>query len=91
MFSKEIQTAGQITMKIGTEVVLKGGKVLGVNLVPPHPLGMGCIKGAWGASRASKTPDLVGVGQLFVLQIQIPKDLGPMSFWSHGHSLWRIA
>ena len=88
MFSKEIQTAGQITMKIGTEVVLKGGKVLGVNLVPPpHPLGMGCIKGAWGASRASKTPDLVGVGQLFVLQIQIPKDLGPMSFWSHGHSL----
>ena len=48
MFSKEIQTAGQITMKIGTEVVLKGGKVLGVNLVPPPPPGYGVHKGGLG-------------------------------------------
>ena len=34
-------------------------------------------------------PDLVGAGHLFGPQIQIWKDLGPMSFWSHGHSLWR--
>ena len=29
LFSVEIQTAGQIAMKFGLEVVLKGGKVLG--------------------------------------------------------------
>ena len=29
LFSIEIQTAGQIGMKFGMEVVLKGGKVLG--------------------------------------------------------------
>ena len=34
------------------------------------------------------TPDLVRAGQLFVPQIRIRKDLGPMSFWSHGYSLW---
>ena len=33
------------------------------------------------------TPDLVGAGHLFGPQIQIWKDLGPLSFWSHGHSL----
>ena len=34
-------------------------------------------------------PYLVGVGHLFEPQLQ--KDLGSMSFWSHGHSRWRIA
>ena len=34
-------------------------------------------------------PDLVGAGHLFGPQIRIRKDLGPMSFWSHGDSLWR--
>ena len=36
------------------------------------------------------TPDLVRVGHLFGPQIQIWKDLGPMSFYRHGHSLWRL-
>ena len=30
-------------------------------------------------------PNLVGEGHFF--GPQIPKDLGPMFFWSHGHSL----
>ena len=30
-------------------------------------------------------PDLVGAGHLFGPQIRM--DLGPLSFWSHGHSL----
>ena len=34
------------------------------------------------------TPDLVGAGHLLRPQIWIWKDLGPMSFWSHGHSHW---
>ena len=78
------------------------GKLLG-RFQPntPHPLGTGCIKGVWGASGASVvhfvenfikqklqgTPNLVGVGHLFVPKIWIWKDLGTMSFWSHGHSL----
>ena len=33
------------------------------------------------------TPDLVGAGHLFGPQIRIRKDLGPLSFWSHGYSL----
>ena len=42
VFSIEIQTAGQIAMKFGTEVVLEGGKVVffgggGVGPVPPLP------------------------------------------------------
>ena len=67
----------------------------------PHPLGMGCVKGVRGASGASTmhfgknfikqklkgTPDLVGAGHLLEPQIQIWKDLGPMLFWSHYHSL----
>ena len=54
MFSIEIQTAGRIFTKFGTEVVLKGRKVLG-GFQPgtPHPLGTGCVKGVWGASGAS--------------------------------------
>ena len=51
LFSIEIQTAGRIRMKFGTDVVLKGGKVLMVFLTRyPHPLGTGCIKGVGGAS-----------------------------------------
>ena len=60
-------------------------------------------KGGQGASGASgvcfgknfikqklqEAPDLVGTGHLFGPQIRISKDLGPMSFWSHCHSLWR--
>ena len=56
LFSIEIQTAGRIGTKFGTEVVLEGGKVLGGFWpVPPLPTppGMGCIKGVWGASGAS--------------------------------------
>ena len=72
------------------------------DLVPPPP-GMGCVKGVWedlGAStvhfgknfikqKMQGTPNIVGVGHLFGPQIWIQKDLGSMSFWSHGHSLWR--
>ena len=78
----------------------------GFNTVPPPtpPPGTGCIKGVQGVSGASAVhfgknfikqklqgaPDLVGVGHLFGPQIRIWKDLGPMSFWRHGHSLWRV-
>ena len=79
-------------------MVLKDRKVWGGQ--PRTPLDMGCIKGVWGASGASTVnfgknftkpklqgnPDLVGAGHLFGPQIWIWKDLGPMSFWSHGHS-----
>ena len=70
----------------------------------PHPLGMGCVKEVQGASGASEVhfgknfikqklqgaPDLVGAGHLMGPPIWIRKDLALMSFWSHGHSLWRI-
>ena len=52
LFSVEIQTAGQIAMKFGLEVVLKGGKVLGgggVDPVLPTPR-------VWGAKRGSGGP-----------------------------------
>ena len=103
VFPIEIQMGGRIRMKFGTEVVLEGGRFLGFFYpVPhPHPLGTGCVKGVRGASGASTvrfgenfikqklkgTPDLVGAGHLFGPQIRIRKDLGPLSFWSHGHSL----
>ena len=89
LFSIEIQTAGRIGTKFGTEVVLEGGKVLGVFFLTqyPTPPGTGCVKGVRGASGASTvhTPDLVGAGHLFGPQIR--KDLGPLNVWSHGHSL----
>ena len=80
LFSIEIQTAGRIGTKFGTEVVLERGKVLGgVSTRYPHPPGTGCVKGVRGASGASTvrfgknfikqklqgTPDLVGAGHLF--------------------------
>ena len=47
-FSKEIKTAGQIWMKFGTEVVLKGEGSWGVSTwYPPHP-GYGVHKGGPG-------------------------------------------
>ena len=50
LFSVEIQTAGQIEMKFGTEVVLKRRKVLGgggsVQYSPPP--GAECVKGVRG-------------------------------------------
>ena len=101
VFSIEIQTAGWIGMKFGMEVVLEGGRFWGVSTQYPTPLVTGCIKGVWGASVASTmlfgknfikqklqgTPDLLGASYLFRPKIWIWKDLGPMSFWSHGHSL----
>ena len=93
--------AGRIGTKFGTEVVLEGGKVLGGSTQYPHTPGTGCVKEVRGASGASTvhfgenfiqqklqgTPDLVVAGHLFGPQIWIRKDLGPLSFWSHGHSL----
>ena len=102
VFSIEIQTAGWNGTKFGMEVVLEGGRFLGVfRPGTPTPPGTGCVKGVQGASGASTvrfgenfikqklhgTPDLVGAGHLFGPQIRIRKDLGPLSFWSHGHSL----
>ena len=56
VFSIEIQTAGRIGMKFGTEVVLKGGKVLGGGFDPVltpgygvHKGGVGCL---WSLNRA---------------------------------------
>ena len=68
----------------------------------PYTLTPG-VQGAWWGSEASAvhfggkfikqkllgTPKLVGVGHLFGPQIQIWKDLGPVSFWSYGASLSR--
>ena len=57
VFSIEIQTAGWIGTKFGTEVVLEGGKVLGGVLTRyPHPPGYGVHKGGpgclWSLNRA---------------------------------------
>ena len=57
LFSIEIQTAGRIGTKFGTEVVLEGGKVLGgVSARYPHPPGYGVRKGGagclWSLNRA---------------------------------------
>ena len=70
----------------------------GFNLVPPQ--GMGCVKGVRGSGasgvhfgenfikqKLQGASDLVGAGHLFGPQIWIQKDLDPMSFWSHCHSL----
>ena len=90
VYSIEIQTAGQIRMKFGTEVFLKSGKVLGWVLtwyLPPPSYRV--RKGGQGASGVSTvhfgenfiehklqgTPKLVG-DYLFGPQIRIRKDLG---------------
>ena len=87
---------GWIGMKFCTEVVLKGRKVLrGFRLGTPTPP---WVQGASEASticfgknfikqKLQGAPELVGAGHLFKPQIQIQKDLGPMSFWCHGYSL----
>ena len=50
LFSIEIQTAGRIGMKFGTEVVLEGGRFLrGFRPGTPTPLGTGCL---WSLNRA---------------------------------------
>ena len=68
VFSIEIQTAGRIGTKFGTE-----GKVLGgVSTRYPHPPGMGCVKGVRGASGAST----VHFGKNFIKQkLQVAPDL----------------
>ena len=88
-------------MKFGTEVVLKGeGSSGGFDPVPPSPRygvrkgGAGCH---WSLNRAfwrklikqklQGAPNLVGASHQLGPQIRILKDLGPLSFWSHGHSL----
>ena len=86
-------------MKFGTKVVLEGECSWGRGDSIPPPLGTGCLKGVQGASGASTmhfgknfmkqkllgTPVLQETGHLFGPQICIRKDLGPMSFRSHGH------
>ena len=75
----------------------------GVSTWYPPPPGTGHVKGVWGASGGSimhfgknfikqklpGAPNLVGAVHLFGPQIWTRKDLGPMSFWSHDHSIWR--
>ena len=78
LFSIQIETPGRIRTKFGTEVVL------GLVLTRYPPPGMGCVEGVWGPSGAS---DVHFGCHSFGPQIQIRKDLGPMSFWNHGHSL----
>ena len=45
LFSKEIQTAGRIGMKFGMEVVLEGGRFLGVST--QYEVGKGGPKCLW--------------------------------------------
>ena len=98
--------AGPIGTKFCTEVVLERGKFLGgVSTQYPHPSayrvhkgGAGCL---WSLNHAFwwklyKTkvaghPWFSGGWSPFWAQIWIRKDLGPLSFWSHGHSPWREA
>ena len=56
LFSIEIQTAGRIRMKFGTEVVFEGERLLGGGggpSYPPQPQGKGGINGVQGTSGAS--------------------------------------
>ena len=64
VFSIEIQMAGRIETKFGTEVVLEGGKVLGGVSTRYHPPKYGVRKGVWGASAAST----VRFGENFIKQ-----------------------
>ena len=90
VFSVEIQTARQVWLKFGADVVLKGGfqphtqppRALGASGASAMQIGENIIK-----QKLQGAPDLVG--HLCGPQIWIRKDLGPMSFQSHGHSDWR--
>ena len=87
VFSVEIQTARQVWLKFGADVVLKGGfqprtqppRALGASGASAMQIGENIIK-----QKLQGAPDLVG--HLYGPQIWIQKDLGPMSFQSHGHS-----
>ena len=91
LFSTEIQMAGQIGIKLGTEVVLKGWKVLG-GFQPgtPHPRyrackgGMGCL---WRLNHAfwqklyktkvARGPQFSGCGSPFWTPNLDPEGPGP--------------
>ena len=80
---------------------MRAGRFWGVTNPYPHPPVTECVKGVQDASGASAMhfgknfikqklqgpPDVMGASHLFRPQIHIWKDLGPMSFWSHGQSL----
>ena len=98
LLSIEIQTAGWIAMKFAMEVVLEGRKVRGGSTLYPRlhrywtlKGGAGCL---WSLSCAfwqklGHPQFSGGTGHLFGPQILIWKDLGPMSFWRHGHPHWK--
>ena len=102
VLSVEIQTTGRILMKIGTEVVLKGEGSWGGGEMTWYPWphcyrvcngGPGCL---WSLScafwcklyksKVARSPWFKGGSHLLKPKIHIQKDLGPTSFWSHGHS-----
>jgi hypothetical protein len=54
IYTIEIQTAAQILMKFGTEILLNAGKVPSWVATPyPHPRGQGALNRVWPASAAS--------------------------------------
>ena len=97
LFSIEIQNAGWIGIKFGTEEVLVVRRFWFFLTWYPPP-GYGVCKGGMGClshefwqklykTKVEGRSDLVEGWSPFWAQIRIQKDLGPMSFWSHGHSL----
>ena len=99
MLAIDIQTAGWILMKFSIPRRLEDSWGC-YNPVPPtsgyrvRKEGMG-VSGATAVGfgknfikqKLQGVPDLVWMGHLFGAQIRIWKDLSPMSFWRHGHSL----
>ena len=88
-------------MKFGIGIYFDGEKVLKmVSTLYPNPGVRGALNRVWGASTASTVrlaknfikqklygrTVLVGADHIFGTLIWIWKDLGPMCFWSHGHS-----
>ncbi len=56
---------GQISMKFGMGILLKGGKVCSWDLTPyPNPQGQGALNGVWCTSAAST----VQFGEKFIKQ-----------------------